>query len=68
MHTPDKETFVKGTGNFRHILKTGLPPGVEREDVTDPGAKALKAARLRQGAGDGSPLDEFDDTGNKDRV
>ena len=39
---------VHGTGNFKHILQTGLPPGVEPEDITDPGAKALREVRSRE--------------------
>lgn len=35
--------LIGGTGNLRHILGTGLPPGVELADVHDPGSKARAA-------------------------
>lgn len=69
MHTPEpKEPPVQGTGNLKHILKTGLPPGVETEDITDPGAKARRETTLPEGPENGTLLDDFDDSENKDRV
>lgn len=37
---------MEGTGNLKHVLQTGLPPGVDYDDVTDPGSKA-RATALR---------------------
>ena len=64
MHAPE----IKGTGNLKHILNTGLPPGVDREDVTDPGAKALRETKIREGPENGTLLDELDDSENKDNT
>jgi len=60
-HGPDGK-LIEGTGNLKHIFKTGLPPGVEPEDVTDPGMKAL-----RETTGSESPPETLQDIADLDR-
>ena len=33
---------MRGTGGLKHILITGLPPGIEPEQFWDPGSQTLR--------------------------
>ena len=39
----------KQEGGFRHILRTGLPPGIEVEDAIDPGSQRSQAPAKNRG-------------------
>ena len=44
----DPDKLLGSTGNLRHTLETGLPPGIEPSDVIDPGSKAREQALREQ--------------------
>jgi hypothetical protein len=61
----DKDKLVGGTGNLKHALKEGVPPGVHPDDLWDPGRKNLERTGGRPAGRDDSG--DFDDEENKDR-
>jgi hypothetical protein len=39
---PDTQPKQPQEGSVKHVVRTGLPPGIEVEDVTDPGKNVPK--------------------------